>query len=104
MNFTATDITKIIKACGESGVYNFEFNGLKLQFDTKTNEQQSKLQAVDLSEDEVEALYLDSLNDEQVKEDQETENEDEEEVTEYDLNELMINDPVTYEQILMENS
>ncbi len=87
-NFTAKDISVIIKSCKDSGVSSLDYGGLKLSFRSEEPEAESEpdlpiLSPIDIAEDE-------GLADRQVEENQE--------LRDLELQNLMISDPVGFEQ------
>ncbi len=90
-NFTAKDISAILKACKDSGVNSFECGGLKLSFHSEApvEEPQPIQGGLHLATDLVE---------EDSKEFMERQSEDDTELRDLELQNLMMSDPVGFEQ------
>lgn len=78
-SITASEITKIIKACGENNVTSFEFEGMKISFDTPKSPHKRQIDF------EIDALDVDDTDEEipfVEMSDEEIENEADEELLE----------------------
>jgi hypothetical protein len=83
-NFTAKDISTIIRACRDTGVRSLDCGGLKLQF-----------------HEEAPAQVLEPVNNAPYAADMEVEEisvEDDEDLRELELQNMMLSDPVAYEK------
>jgi len=88
---TATEVCKIIKACKDSGVATFSFNGLSLTFVRENLEESAIRPATVAQTEEISNNNIDYLDEEDIAE-QHT----------YDMEEMKIVDPLGYEKFLRE--
>jgi hypothetical protein len=90
-NFTAKDISTIIKACKDSGVRSLDCGGLKLSFEPEEREIAPMAGA---HQEELIVGPQESMPERELS------SEDEEELNELELQNLMISDPVGYENLM----
>ena len=84
-NFTAKDISVIIKACKSSGVKSLNYNGLDLSFD--------------ILGDAPEVITMLASDSQKIENNhQEIEEDESQELRDLELQNLMISDPVAYEK------
>ncbi len=88
---TATEICKIIKACRDSNVSSFEFEGLKLNFGKQKMEETSIQPVLVAQKEEIGDNNIDYLDEK-----------DEAEQFAHSLEEMKIVDPLGYEKFLRE--
>lgn|GEM_PF-4452295 len=88
---TAADICKIIKACRDSNVATFSFNGLELRFDMENLEETSVQSVMVAHQEEIGDNIVDYIDEK-----------DSVEQLEHNLEELKITDPLGYEKFLQE--
>lgn len=90
-NFTAKDISVIIKACKDSGVSSLDCGGLKLSF-------QSEAPVVEPEPIQGGLHLATNLVEDDSEEVQERQAEDDAELRDLELQNLMMSDPVGFEQ------
>ena len=88
---TASDICKIIKACKDSNVATFSFNGLSLTFVKEELEESSRQPVIVAHQEEIGDNNTDYLD-----------TEDKTEILAHDMEEMKIVDPLGYEKFLRE--
>ena len=88
-NFTAKDISTIIKSCKDSGVRSLDYGGLKLSFEAEERSPEAIQGGLQL------APYPES-NEKELLEERQIEDNDA--LRELELQDLMMTDPVGYEK------